>query len=535
MPKIAGFTITGGTGYYKTYGGGIYANGAIPVIEYNHIEDCSITGTQPSGAGIRVGQGIWDTNKVCLIRYNIIKNCSINAVSNTMVGTAAGISLGPISVIVEGNTITNNSIALNATSNAYGGGIECDAGNAFYHSIIAIIKNNLIMNNSAKGNLAEGGGIAYYDANGWAHLIVEGNTISGNEAVTLSESGQALGGGIMLENMADGSKISNNTISNNIALEGTSGSIGYGGGMHLNFYISPGVDDLLLIEKNRITGNTAQRGGGINIQNTPVEIVNNFISGNQAEVYAGGIFLGGNYNTPECTFVNNTFTENSVPGQGINAGSMLIIGAPEVLLMNNIFYGNLAPEANELDISNSTVRIHYCDINPDDIKGAWTGENNFFTNPEFIDNQGHIDQYSPCEDQGADSINIDGTWYYAPLIDFEGTLRPWHMGIDMGADEVDIIDKLPILGTPINWIPVQCYPNPFSNFIIMEYELEQPSKVNLTVYNHLGQQIAVLVDGEQVAGNHMVQWEAEGLSTGIYFYRLTTSNESYTGNLVVVR
>ena len=72
MTKIVGFSLTGGTGYYGAYGGGINCNMAIPVIEYNHIEDCSVTGTQPHGAGIRVGQG--DTSQVCIIRYNVIRN-----------------------------------------------------------------------------------------------------------------------------------------------------------------------------------------------------------------------------------------------------------------------------------------------------------------------------------------------------------------------------------------------------------------------------------------------------------------------------
>jgi hypothetical protein len=92
MPKIIGFTITHGSGYYRTYGGGIMASQAIPVIENNRIDSCSITtGVQPNGGAIRVSQGIMDTTKVCLIRNNMISNCMVQSVSNTLSCNGGGI------------------------------------------------------------------------------------------------------------------------------------------------------------------------------------------------------------------------------------------------------------------------------------------------------------------------------------------------------------------------------------------------------------------------------------------------------------
>jgi hypothetical protein len=81
---------------------------------------------------------------------------------------------------------------------------------------------------------------------------------------------------------------------------------------------------------------------------------------------------------------------------------------------------------------------------------------------------------------------------------------------------------------------VGSYPNPFSGFTTLEYELEQPANVNLSIYNHLGQRVAVLVDGEQVAGSHQMRWNAEGMPSGIYYYRLTTNDYRLTtcGKLV---
>jgi D-alanyl-D-alanine carboxypeptidase len=70
---------------------------------------------------------------------------------------------------------------------------------------------------------------------------------------------------------------------------------------------------------------------------------------------------------------------------------------------------------------------------------------------------------------------------------------------------------------------VRSYPNPFSDFTTIEYELEHNATVNLSIYNYFGQRVAVLVDGEQVAGRQTVQWKAENLPAGVYFCRLTAS------------
>jgi hypothetical protein len=82
---------------------------------------------------------------------------------------------------------------------------------------------------------------------------------------------------------------------------------------------------------------------------------------------------------------------------------------------------------------------------------------------------------------------------------------------------------------------IKCYPNPFIASTLFEYILDKPGFVTLAIFNHLGQQVALLVDGEQVAGLQKVQWKAEGLPSGIYFYRLTTGCQSSTGKMVVLK
>lgn len=77
---------------------------------------------------------------------------------------------------------------------------------------------------------------------------------------------------------------------------------------------------------------------------------------------------------------------------------------------------------------------------------------------------------------------------------------------------------------PISFKLEQNYPNPFNPFSIIHYELPVRSQVLLKVYNLLGQEVATLVNEEQPAGYYDKQFDAQGLPSGIYIYRIITSS-----------
>jgi hypothetical protein len=81
----------------------------------------------------------------------------------------------------------------------------------------------------------------------------------------------------------------------------------------------------------------------------------------------------------------------------------------------------------------------------------------------------------------------------------------------------------------------QNYPNPFNPSTTIRYGVPARSRVLLTVFNVLGQQVATLQDGEVDAGVHEVHFDARGLSSGVYFYRIHVGAYSETKQMMMVR
>ncbi|MDH3267375.1 MAG: T9SS type A sorting domain-containing protein, partial [Ignavibacteria bacterium] len=88
---------------------------------------------------------------------------------------------------------------------------------------------------------------------------------------------------------------------------------------------------------------------------------------------------------------------------------------------------------------------------------------------------------------------------------------------------------------PLQFSLEQNYPNPFNPSTTIEYTIPQNGFVSLKVFNVLGKEVATLVNGQNDAGNHKVEFDATSLNSGVYFYRIESRNFVETKKLVLLK
>jgi hypothetical protein len=108
----------------------------------------------------------------------------------------------------------------------------------------------------------------------------------------------------------------------------------------------------------------------------------------------------------------------------------------------------------------------------------------------------------------------DGKFFYRlKQIDYNGTYEYSNV-IEV---DVRLLDKFTL---------EQNYPNPFNPTTTIGYVLQEKSNTKLTLLNTIGEEIAVLVNEEQNRGYHKVEFNAANLSSGVYFYQLSTKGSA---------
>jgi len=90
-------------------------------------------------------------------------------------------------------------------------------------------------------------------------------------------------------------------------------------------------------------------------------------------------------------------------------------------------------------------------------------------------------------------------------------------------------------GTMDGFALAQNFPNPFNPSTVIGFNLQSSDVTRLTVYDMLGREVAVLVNGSMPAGAHSVTFDASGLSSGTYIYRLEAGGQVLTRRMTLVK
>ncbi len=573
---VRGFTITHGWAAYTESGGGIrcthysspgFVNcvildnladweggGLYCILSSPTLSDCTISGNRAktqSGGGI-YGKASSLTLTNCTISENSAEEegggiyafqGSLSLTNCTLLGSSANEGGG---VYCEQNspTVTDCSISENAAQT--GGGIYSIDGSATF-TACAILGNSAAIGEEGGGGIYSmrstvvltdcaissnstqgyGGGLLSTDSS----LILTGCTIAGNfgahgggglrcgngsavlEKCTISgNSVRAIGGGIYCYDAII--MLTNCTISDN------SSSSYDGGGLSCSW-------SKMTLRSCTISDNTAGRwGGGLKVQynlGLPVKLTNCLIIGNSAD--SGGGLACSDSSTID--LINCTIADNSAhhDGGGIDGWDCFCY------LRSSILWGN-SPSQARFGGGLGWIGASYSDI-----QDGWPGEGNIDADPLFLDPANgdyHLRAGSPC----IDTATAAG----APDTDFEGDPRPWGAGYDIGADEytgvgVERSDPPHFSATTML---APAYPNPFNPYTTIPFELAEPGRVRLAIYDIRGALVQVLVNGLRRAGAHAVRWKgtnSAGIAspTGVYLVRLDAGGLSTTRKVVLVK
>lgn len=88
---------------------------------------------------------------------------------------------------------------------------------------------------------------------------------------------------------------------------------------------------------------------------------------------------------------------------------------------------------------------------------------------------------------------------------------------------------------PERFVLEQNYPNPFNPSTIINFSIPVETQVALEIFDVIGNSVATLIDENLLAGNHVVTFDASKLSSGIYFYKLTTQYFSTLKKMLLVK
>lgn len=88
---------------------------------------------------------------------------------------------------------------------------------------------------------------------------------------------------------------------------------------------------------------------------------------------------------------------------------------------------------------------------------------------------------------------------------------------------------------PESYVLNQNYPNPFNPSTVITFNIPQQSRVSIKVYDMLGREVSILANNDFSAGEHYVQFNAQNLSSGVYFYNLVSGSFSETKKMVLLK
>jgi hypothetical protein len=255
---------------------------------------------------------------------------------------------------------------------------------------------------------------------------------------------------------------------------------------------------------------TKSVGGGMLVAGGDVTLERCIVANNTAD-WSGGIFAEDSLTIANCTIVGNwdRFPEH-------HGSANWIGGDPHVT--NSILWDN-GPTGIRT-YGNAGIRYS-------DVEGGWPGVGNINADPLFLaagTDSMRLHSTSPCRDTGDPTSPLD----------------PDGSRADMGARPFDPTLTVENPQVPARFLVLQNAPNPFNPTTTIRFTLPEAGQVRVAVYDVRGALTRTLVDQAFLSGAHSVVWDGKdwlgrNVASGVYVYRLTTTQGVVTKRMTLLR
>ena len=144
--------------------------------------------------------------------------------------------------------------------------------------------------------------------------------------------------------------------------------------------------------------------------------------------------------------------------------------------------------------------------------------------------------FSPSTLPGSDNYLGDNTYIAVNNISLPAATMTADFQVSLLSDVLDDNQS----ANPNSFSLGQNFPNPFNPATSIEINLTYPSAISLVIYDMLGRQVKTLFKGQFPVGSHRIDWNTlddgdDKLSSGIYFYRLTTEYGTETRKMTLIK
>ena len=243
------------------------------------------------------------------------------------------------------------------------------------------------------------------------------------------------------------------------------------------YYVGVYFDDLADVAESDETDNTAYFSSTIDYEGAPNLTLYSGASSINSFTYDGSS--------------HDLDVTNSVQNNGDASAGSFRIGW--YLSTNTIIStgDNLVCNVTQSSLTNGFFINKSCTVDLDDVSGLPSGT---YYVGVYFDDLADV----------AESDETDNTAYFSsPTVEY----------MIIGVEEF-------VYAIPDEFLLEQNHPNPFNPMTLITYALPRSSKVSLVIYDLRGNAVAHLIDDEQRSGYHTIRWNASGIASGIYFYRL---------------